>query len=144
MDISTISSTSSLFLYFSLGINFILLIAVIFLWRHSQEMKNKRNSDEIIATVFKEAELKATFIIHDAAEKAKTIITEATTSRQDMEKNMKSTFEEIFTTMKNQIKQESQAYSVHMQQTIADISALLKQESFKMITELRTESKAQV
>lgn len=103
-----------------------------------------KNTDEIITTVFKEAELKASFIVHDAAEKAKTIILEATTSRQEMEKTMKSTFEEIFASMKNQVKQENQAFSVHMQQTINEIAALLKQESFKMITDLRNESKQQV
>ncbi len=130
--------------YLSVGANLFLVVVVIYMARNNSKASVNKNTDEIITTVFKEAELKASFIVHDAAEKAKTIITEATTSRQEMEKSMKSTFEEIFTTMKNQVKQESQAYSVHMQQTINEISGLLKQESLKMITEIRTESKEQV
>jgi vacuolar-type H+-ATPase subunit H len=130
--------------YLSIGANLFLTVVVIYVMRNNSKSSINKSTDEIITTVFKEAELKASFIVHDAAEKAKTIITEATTSRQEMEKSMKATFEEIFTTMKNQVKQESQAYSAHMQQTINEISGLLKQESLKMITELRVESKEQV
>ena len=144
IDLAQLLQTFPWLPYLSIGVNILLIVIVIYLTKKNTQSIVNKSTDEIITTVFKEAELKASFIVHDAAEKAKTIITEATTSRQDMEKNMKSTFEEIFTTMKNQIKQESQAYSVHMQQTINEISVLLKQESFKMITELRTESKAQV
>lgn len=121
-----------------------LLLLSAFLWRQSQSMRNKRNTDEIITTVFKEAELKATFIIHDAAEKAKTIISEATQTRAQLEQSMKGTFQEIFTSMREQIKQENQVFSGHMQKIIVDISGMLKQESVKMIQELKNEAKTQV
>lgn len=132
------------YLFISIGINFILIIIGAYLWRSSQNTKNKKNSDEIITTVFKEAELKASFIIHDAAEKAKTIVSEATQTRQQMEASMKGAFQEIFTTLRDQIKQENQAFSGHMQQIINDISGMLKQESVKMIGDLKNEAKSQV
>lgn len=144
LDLPYLLQTFPIIPYLSIGGNLFLVVVVIYIMRNNRKSAINKSTDEIITTVFKEAELKASFIVHDAAEKAKTIITEATTSRQEMEKSMKATFEEIFTTMKNQVKQESQAYSTHMQQTINEISGLLKQESLKMITDLRVESKAQV
>lgn len=131
-------------LYFSIGTNFLLIILIAYFAKKNKTDLVNKNTDEIITTVFKEAELKASFIIHDAAEKAKNIIIEATNSRQEMEKSMKVTFEEIFSTMKNQVSQENQALSVHMQQTISEISTSLKQESLKMITDLRNQAKDQV
>lgn len=131
-------------LYISIGVNLILLFLIFYLWRTSKQSKDKKSTDEIISTVFKEAELKASFIIHDASEKAKTIITEATQTRQQMEESMRGTFQEIFTSMRDQIKQENQLFSTHMQQIINDISGLLKQESVKMIGELKNEAKTQV
>ncbi len=131
-------------LYISLGVNFLLIVLSIYIWRTSHESKNKKSTDEIITTVFKEAELKASFIIHDASEKAKTIVTEATQTRQQMEQSMRGTFQDIFTSLREQIKQENQMFSTHMQKIINDISALLKQESVKMIGELKTEAKSQV
>ncbi len=131
-------------LYISIGVNIFLIIIALYIWRSSKAVKDRKNSDEVITTVFKEAELKASFIIHDAAEKAKTIITEATQTREQMEASMKGTFQEIFVSLRDQIKQENQAFSTHMQQIINDISTMLKQESVKMIGELKTEAKTQV
>ncbi len=143
-DYQTLFSNPTPFLFISIGVNLVLLILILYIWRTSKALKDRKNSDEVITTVFKEAELKASFIIHDAAEKAKVIVTEATQTRQEMETSMKTAFQEIFVSLRDQIKHENEAFSVHMQQIVNDISAMLKQESVKMIGELKTEAKTQV
>lgn len=144
MDYQILFFNPTPLLFISVGVNILLLVFALYIWRSSKASKDKRNSDEVITTVFKEAELKASFIIHDAAEKAKTIVSEATQTRQEMEASMKSAFQEIFVSLRDQIKQENQSFSAHMQQIINDISGMLKQESVKMIGELKNEAKTQV
>jgi vacuolar-type H+-ATPase subunit H len=117
---------------------------IIYTLRSSSEHQVKKNKDEIIATVFKEAELKASFIVHDASEKAKSIITDASETRKDMNDKMKLVFEEIFSAIRNEAKQENQAISVKMEQTINEVSVMLKKESLRLIDELRNEGKNQV
>ncbi|HRN71082.1 MAG TPA: hypothetical protein PLS49_07940, partial [Candidatus Woesebacteria bacterium] len=144
MDTQILFFNPTPLLYISIGVNVVLSILLIYIWRSSKLVRDKRSSDEVITTVFKEAELKASFIIHDAAEKAKDIVTGATQTRQQMEAGMKTAFQDIFTALRDQIKQENQSFSAHMQQLVNDISAMLKQESVKMIGELKNEAKTQV
>lgn len=144
MDTQILFFNPTPLLYISLGVNLVLALLMVYIWQTSKRTKDQKNSDEIIRTVFKESELKASFIINDAAEKAKAIVAEATQTRQEMETSMKNAFQEIFSSLRDQIKQENQAFSTHMQQIINEISALLKQESVKMIGELKNEAKTQV
>ena len=80
IDLAQLLQTFPWLPYLSIGVNILLIVIVIYLTKKNTQSIVNKSTDEIITTVFKEAELKASFIVHDAAEKAKTIITEATTS----------------------------------------------------------------
>jgi vacuolar-type H+-ATPase subunit H len=130
--------------YLSIGGNLMLVGVILYLVKHSSNASLQKNTDEILTTIFKEAELKASFIIHDSTEKAKNIITEASATRKEMDEKMRMVFEEVIASMRNEIKTENQAIANRMEQTITEVSIMLKKESLKMIDELRTEGKNQV